>query len=74
MKEWVQNIETGEMWELDGDRNKIAYKDSDGNLQIDLKNISKVRFYPCDPKIAETQKELTSYGVYYQNSIFDYID
>lgn len=71
MTMWVKNLVTGEKWILDDDETKPVYQKGD-NLHIELSDISKIRFFPCDPDIADVQQELSSFGHYHQNTIFDY--
>ena len=64
MDTWVKNIKTGKTWKLDEDSTKPVYE-INGQLQMELRDISKYRFYPFNPDLEEKEKE----G--YQLTIFD---
>ena len=68
MEIWVRDEKTGEAWVLDNDSTRPVYNDADGKLQFELNQISKYKFYPCDPNQKESEKE----G--YQFNIFDFLE
>ena len=73
---WVRDLKTGEKWKLDDDKNKIVHREN-GHTQFKLCDISRFRFFPCDPDHteefkAERCKELEKNARGYQYSIFDY--
>ena len=67
---WVEDLKTSEAWRLDHDDTKKVYMDADGRTVYKCK-IHEVKFYPCCPKKAPTNKDIIESGKQY--NIFDYI-
>lgn len=72
MQTWVKDMKTGAKWILDDDESKPIYQ-KNGQMEFDLKDIARFRFFPCDPdNITAYREDIKKDQEGYQFSLFDY--